>query len=80
MSGIAVVHFQRILCDCVCMYIYMPSPVCSLHMYILYMWQAHLETASYAESQNSHRNSLQMAVRLPFITQKHSTFVQKALF
>ena len=35
----------------------------------MYMWQAHLETASYAESQNS-RKSLKMAVRLPFVTQK----------
>ena len=35
-----------------------------------YMWQAHLETASYAESQNFHRKSLKMAVRLPFVTRK----------
>ena len=36
------------------------------------MWQAHLETASYAESRNSRRKSLKMAVRLPFVTRKLS--------
>ena len=43
-----------------------------IYIYIIYMWQAHLETARYTESQNSHRKSLKMAVRLPFVTWKQS--------
>ena len=38
----------------------------------IYMWQAHLETASYAGSRNSRRKSLKMAVRFPFVTRKQS--------
>ena len=49
------------VCVCVCVF------VCAIHM-----WQAHLETASYAESRNSRRKWLKMAVRLPFVTRKQS--------
>ena len=38
------------------------------------MWQAHLKTASYAESRNSHRKSSKMAVRLPFVTRDNSVY------
>ena len=38
----------------------------------MHMWQAHLETASYAGSQNSRRKSLKITVRFPFVTRKQS--------
>ena len=51
------------VCACVCVGVF----VCAIHM-----WQAHLETANYAESRNSRRKWLKMAVRLPFVTRKQS--------
>ena len=63
--------YMVIVCVCVC--------TCCCFSWFNYMWQAHLETASYAESRNSRRKSLKMAGRFPFVTRKQSYVWQSRL-